>query len=81
MVVGGGGHTLAGGGWCWTYFGWLWVVVDGGGWWWNFPSLFLKHQRERGEEKDTRSCNFLRYMQTQKTAVLPVHSRWWIYSA
>ena len=30
-MVGSGGYTLAGGGWCWIYFGWWWVVVGGGG--------------------------------------------------
>ena len=34
LVVGGGGHTLAGGEWCWISFGWWWVLVDGSGSWW-----------------------------------------------
>ena len=33
VVMGVGRYILAGGGWCWIYFGWLWVVVVGGGWW------------------------------------------------
>ena len=33
MVVGGGGHILAGGGWCWlVVVDIFWLVVDRGGW-------------------------------------------------
>ena len=34
VVVGVGGHILAGGGWWWVYFGWWWGLLDCGGWRW-----------------------------------------------
>ena len=40
IVVGGGGHILAVGGWCWMVEDIFWLVVDGGGYilagggWW-----------------------------------------------
>ena len=38
-MVGSGVYILAGGGWWWIYFGWLWMVV-GGGWWWVVVDKF-----------------------------------------
>ena len=37
LVVGGGGHILAGGGWLWMVVGGGGYILDGGGWfgsWW-----------------------------------------------
>ena len=40
-VVGGGEYILGSGGWCWLFFGWWWVVVDGDGWWWVKPQFII----------------------------------------
>ena len=45
--MGGGGHILAVGGWCWMVEDIFWLVVDGGGyilagggWWWMVVDIF-----------------------------------------